>query len=57
MHRGHMETIFSEDLARRGVPVERSLQYIGQEDNKGSEYSLLAYVKNANSGVVEAIPT
>lgn len=57
MHQGDTETMFNGDLAGRGVSVERPVQYIDHKTNEGSEYSLTAYVKDLNSGIIETVPT
>lgn len=55
MHQGHTETIFSEDLASRGISVDRPLEYIDHTNSGSGEYPLKARLKNWISGMTEEI--
>ena len=56
MHQGHTETMFSEDLASRGLFVERPHEYIDHTNSGSGEYPLKAHLKNWISGMTEEVP-
>ena len=56
MHQGHTETMFIEDLASRGVSVDRPLEYIDHTNSGSGEYPLKAHLKNWISGMTEEVP-
>ena len=56
MHQGHTETMFDEDLASRGISVDRPLEYIDHANSGSGEYPLKAYLKSWTSGMTEEVP-
>ena len=56
MHQGHTETMFTEDLASRGISVDRPLEYIDHTNSGSGEYPLKAHLKNWISGMTEEVP-
>ncbi len=57
MHQGHTETMFAEDLASRGISVDRPVAYIDHVDSGNGEYPLKAHLKDWVSGMTEEVPT
>ena len=55
MHQGHTESMFSEDLASRGISVERPVEYIDHIKSGNGEYPLKAHLKNRVSGMTEEV--
>ena len=56
MHQGHTETMFTEDLASRGLSVDRPVAYIDHINSGSGEYPLKARLKNWISGMTEEVP-
>ena len=56
MHQGHTESMFSEDLASRGIFVDRPLEYIEHTNNERGGYPLNARLKSWVSGMTEEVP-
>ena len=56
VHQGNTETMFSEDLASRGISVDRPLEYIDHINSGSGEYPLKAHLKNWISGMTEEVP-
>lgn len=55
MHQGHTESIFIEDLASRGISVDRPVEYIDHMGSESREYPLKAHLKNSVSGMTEEV--
>lgn len=56
MHQGHTETMFIEDLASRGISVDRPIAYIDHTNSGTGEYPLKAHLKDWISGMTEEVP-
>ena len=56
MHQGHTETMFIEDLASRGIAVDRPVEYIDHVDSGSGKYPLKAHLKNSVTGMTEEVP-
>lgn len=56
MHQGHTETMFTKDLASRGISVDRPVAYVDHINSASGEYPLKAYLKDWISGMTEEVP-
>ncbi|CAF9942513.1 hypothetical protein IMSHALPRED_003856 [Imshaugia aleurites] len=56
MHQGHTESMFIEDLASRGISVDRSVAYVDHINSGSGEYPLKTHLKNWISGMTEEVP-
>lgn len=56
MHQGHTESMFIEDLASRGISVDRPVEYIDHIGSGSREYPLKAHLKDWVSGMTEEVP-
>lgn len=56
MHQGHTETMFIEDLASRGISVDRPVAYIDHTNSESGEYPLKVHLKDWVSGMTEEVP-
>ena len=57
MHQGRTESMFNEDLASRGISVERPVEYIDHVNGGSREYPLKAHLKDWVSGMTEEVST
>ena len=57
IHQGHTESLFIDDLASRGISVDRPVKYVDHNESGDIDYPIYAYLKDEISGMVEELPT
>ena len=56
MHQGQTESMFIDDLASRGISVDRPVAYVDHICSGSAEYPLEAHLKDWISGMTEQVP-
>lgn len=56
-HQGHTEAIFADDLASRGIAVDRPYRFINHKKTEDGRFPLIVRLKDEVSGVVTEVPS